>query len=106
MMPPEKVRRSDRRPIHRSARKMNSANFAKNSSPIHRDSLGYWWGGSQPSLSSSFFVPELLVGYPMTHPLLSSFTRVPREGSFSELRLYGVLRSSLVKDGLLSIKPR
>jgi hypothetical protein len=40
--------------------------------------LWYWWGGSQPSLSSYFFIPELLVGCPVTHPLLSLFTRVPK----------------------------
>ena len=40
--------------IHPSAWKGNSQKFAKkNSSGIHQRSLGYWWGGSLPSLSSS-----------------------------------------------------
>ncbi len=75
----KQVLRSMNRLIHRSAWNKYSANFAKNSSQIHRGSLGYRWGGSQPSLSSSFSFPELLVGYPVTHPLLSLFTRVPRK---------------------------
>jgi hypothetical protein len=70
------------RNIHPSAWKVNSRKFAafmgfsrkvaspENSSPIHRRSLGYGWGGSLPSLSSSFSFPELLLGFPRAHPSL------------------------------------
>src|SRR5215217_6177170 len=81
-------RPSESQLIHLGAWKGNSQKFAKkNSSGIHQRSLGYWWGGSLPSLSSSSCsLLELLGLWPW--PTLCSYPYSPNlvEVEFCEVR--------------------
>src|ERR671921_2352886 len=90
-------RPSESQLIHLGAWKGNSQKFAKkNSSGIHQSSLGYWWGGSLPSLSSSSCSLLELLGL-CPWPTLCShlYSLECLEVKFCELRFEGVLRSCL-----------
>src|ERR687889_62752 len=80
--------------MQRSAWKKNSPKFARNSPPVHRRALWYWRGGSY-FRAAPFPFPGCSLVYP--GPTLPSCLYSPEcvEGVFSELRLYGVLRSAL-----------